>query len=137
MKKRFVFVLVLALMVTGTSFAEKVTMMYDFGIVTASTTQYQTGCTGIEKTENEWYIVLDTSRSNLSSTHRAVTRVQYGNTVASATWVYAGSSTAHHPYKANCQGVMYNLSYCGRLDNRDAGTLKFYGKFVTFFDPDS
>ena len=32
---------------------------------------------------------------------------------------------------------MYNLSYRGRLDNRDSGTLNFYGQFVTYFDPDS
>lgn len=137
MKKLFVLVLVLALAITSTSFAETVTMRYNFGITTTSTTQYQIGCTGIQKTENAWYIVLDTSRSNLSPTHRAVTRVHNGANAASATWVYSGPSTTNHPYKTNCQGVMYNLSYRGRLDDRDSGTLNFYGQFVTFFNPDN
>lgn len=134
MKKLFVLVLVLALAITGTSFAERVTMRYNFGITTDSTTQYQIGCTGIQKSENEWYIVLNTSKSNLSPTHRAVTRVHNGANAASATWVYSGANATHHPYKTNCQGPMYNLSYRGRLDNRDSGTLKFYGQFVTFFE---
>ncbi len=137
MKKLFVLVLVLALAITGTSLAERKTMRYNFGISTTSTTEYQIGCTGIQKSENEWYIVLDVNNSNLSPTHRAVTRVHNGANAASATWVYSGPSTTHHPYKTNCQGVMLNLSYRGRLDNRDSGTLEFYGQFVTFFDPDS
>ncbi len=137
MKKLFVLVLVLALAITGTSLAERTTMRYNFGISTTSTTEYQIGCTGIQKSENEWYIVLDVNNSNLSPTHRAVTRVHNGANAASATWVYSGPSTTHHPYKTNCQGVMLNLSYRGRLDNRDSGTLEFYGQFVTFFDPDS
>ncbi len=137
MKKLFVLVLVLALAITGTSLAERTTMRYNFGISTTSTTEYQIGCTGIQKSENEWYIVLDVNNSNLSPTHRAVTRVHNGANAASATWVYSGPSTTHHPYKTNCQGVMFNLSYRGRLDNRDSGTLEFYGQFVTFFEPDS
>lgn len=129
--------LILTLTTLGSALAEPVTMRYTFDISTSNTSQYQIGCTGIEKTENKWYIVLDSSKSNLSSTHRAVTRVHNGADAASATWVYSGPNTTQHPYKANCQGVMSNLSYRGRLDNRDSGVLEFHGKFVTFFDPHS
>lgn len=138
-KKLFVCMLTLVMIfsLAGSALAVEIPMTYAFHISTDSTTEYQIGCTGIEKTENKWYISLDTSRSNLSPTHRAVTRVHAGANAASSTWVYSGPSTTMHSYKTNYQGVQFNLSYRGRLDNRDWGVLEFHGTFVTYFDPDS
>lgn len=140
MKKKvaFLLALVMAFALAGSALASDnehmVTMRYTFHITTSSTSEYQVGCSGIEKTENRWYIILDESRSNLSPTHRAVTRVHDGYNAASATWVYSGPSRNEHPYNADCQGVKNNLSYRGRLDDRDSGVLEFHGTFVTFFN---
>ena len=138
MKKLMAFLLALVMVFALASTAlaaDGVEMRYGFHISTTSTSEYQIGCSGIQKTGNEWYIVLDTSRSNVSPTHRAVTRVHDGYNAASSTWVYSGPSTTSHPYKTNYQGAFFDLSYRGRLDDRDSGVLEFHGTFVTFFNP--
>ena len=98
-----------------------------FHIVTSSTTSFQTGCSVAELKDTYWFMRLDEDMSNLSPTHRAVTRVHQGVNPISATWVYSGpSETEHtHTYKENAG----NASYRGRLDNRDSGTLEFHGYF--------
>ena len=139
MKKFIAMILVLVLICAVTSNAMAALSRFDkwFDIVTTSTTEFQTGCSGIYKSDNRWYIVLSESSSNLSATHRAVARVHKGSTAASATWVYSGPSSTVHPYTANCQGYQENLSFRGRLDNRDSGLLEFHGYFYYYFDPHS
>lgn len=138
MKKCIAIILTLAITFAfaTSAMAEVVTMKYGFDVTTSSTSHFSIGCNGIEKTENQWYISLRTASSNLSETHRAVTRVHCGYDAASPTFVYSGANTTRRGYNADYQGFQSGLSFRARLDNRDSGTLEFHGTFVTFFDPE-
>ncbi len=139
MKKFVAFILAMVMVFTFAVSAMAVPQRkgYTFHVTTTSTTVYQIGCSGIQKSENKWYISLNEKDSNLSPTHRAVARVHHGFDAASATYVYSGPSTNQHGYNADCQGYMDGLSFRARLDNRDTGTLEFHGTFYTYVDPDS
>lgn len=129
MKKMIALMLVLTLILTFAGSAMAVGENKPFHIQTDSTTEFMTGCYGITKTGNYWHIRVSTSTSNLSDTHRAVARVHQLANAASATWVYSGPNSTSHPYTADCQNLRYNISFRGRLDNRDSGTLQFHGDF--------
>ena len=100
-----------------------------FDIVTTSTTSFKTGCYGINKTGAYWFVRLDEDMSNLSPTHRAVTRVHKGYDPISAKWVYSGPNETYHGYNALYQGPVSGVSFRARLDDRDSGTLEFHGYF--------
>ena len=100
-----------------------------FHIVTSSTTSFQTGCSVERKTGNHWFVRLDEEMSNLSPTHRAVVRIHEGYNAISATWVYSGPNETEHGYNSGKTGTVYNVSFRGRLDNRDSGLLEFHGYF--------
>lgn len=125
MKKILAVVLTLSLVLAFTGSAMAVGTRFD--IVTSSTTSFKTGCTVDELKNTYWFMRLDEDLSNLSPTHRAVTRIHQGVNPISATWVYSGPNETEHPhtYKDGA-GV---VSYRGRLDNRDSGTLEFHGYF--------
>lgn len=131
-----VLTLVMTFALATSAMAEMVTMRYSFDVSTSSTSVFSIGCTGIQKTEDKWYISLNTSSSNLSETHRAVARVHCGYDAASPKFVYSGPSTTPHGYNANYQGYQSGLSFRARLDNRDSGTLEFHGTFITYYDPE-
>lgn len=100
-----------------------------FNISTDSIDIFQIGVANITKTGNTWHISVDEGASNLSETHRAVTRVHKGYDSASSTWVYSGQNYTRHPYKTAFLGKQSGISYRGRLDNRDTGWLEFHGNF--------
>lgn len=127
MKKMIALMLVLTLILTFAGSAMAVGTRFD--IVTASTTSFKTGCYGFMPTGTRWFIRLDEDMSNLSSNHRAVTRVHQGSTPISATWVYSGPNETEHPYGSNFNPEGMTISYRGRLDDRDSGTLEFHGYF--------
>lgn len=133
----FILAMVMVFACVVSAMAAPLRQGYKFDVSTTSTTEFKTGCSGMSKTENKWYISLNAGISNLSSTHRAVARVHHGYDAASATYVYSGPSTTVHGYNADCQGFMSGLSFRARLDNRDTGTLEFHGTFYTYMDPDS
>ena len=127
MKKILAVVLTLSLVLAfaGSAMADR----NRFDIVTTSTTSFQTGCSVEKKTDNHWFVRLDEEMSNLSSTHRAVCRVHQGSTAISPTWVYSGPNETDRSYNTGYQGEQRNISFRGRLDNRDSGTLEFHGYF--------
>ena len=128
MKKMIAVVLVLTMVMAFASSA--MATSESFHIVTTSTTSFMTGCTAAGKTDNHWFIRLDEERSNLSPTHRAVCRVHQSATAVSATWVYSGPNETDRAYNANFLGDQSaTISFRGRLDNRDSGTLEFHGTF--------
>lgn len=126
MKKMIAVVLVLTMVMAFASSAMAIGTRFD--IVTESTTSFKTGCYNIKPIGTRWFMRLDEDMSNLSSTHRAVTRVHQGTTPISATWVYSGPNETEHPhtYKSSNTDL---LSYRGRLDDRDSGLLEFHGYF--------
>ena len=131
MKKMIAVVLVLTMVLAFASSAMAVPISKNFHISTSSTTSFQTGCSGMNlSTTNWWYIELDEAASNLSATHRAVTRVHQGTKAISATWVYSGPNTTNrqHTFSGNTPLA----SFRGRLDDRDSGTMEFHGKFIAY-----
>ena len=131
MKKMIAVVLVLTMVMAFASSAMAASVSANFHISTSSTTTFQTGCSGMKLDgTNWWYIELDEAASNLSATHRAVTRVHQGTKAISATWVYSGPNTANRQHTYDPDGS--TASYRGRLDDRDSGTLEFHGKFIAF-----
>ena len=127
MKKILAVVLTLSLVLAfaGSAMADR----NRFDIVTTSTTSFQTGCYGITKTGPRWFIKLDEDMSNLSPTHRAVVRIHEGYNAISATWVYSGPNETEHGYNSGKTGTVNNVSFRGRLDDRDSGLLEFHGYF--------
>ncbi|MEG1360788.1 MAG: hypothetical protein RSE23_14100 [Clostridia bacterium] len=126
MKKTIAIVLVLTMVFAFASSAMAVGTRFD--IVTSSTTSLMTGCSGLRLTGTYWFMRLDENTSNLSPTHRAVTRVHQGTNPISATWVYSGPNETNHPHTFNKYSTT-NASFRGRLDDRDSGTLEFHGYF--------
>ncbi|MEG0492605.1 MAG: hypothetical protein RR696_05335 [Clostridia bacterium] len=100
-----------------------------FNIVTDSTSVLQTGCSVAKKTGAHWFIRLNEETSNLSATHRAVVRVHKGAQSISATWVYGGPNETDRLYSASYQKEVTGISFRGRMDDRDTGTLEFHGTF--------
>ena len=98
-----------------------------FNIVTDSTTVLQIGTPKYNRTMTYWIVYVDMSTSNLSHTHRAVTRVHKGFDAVSATWVYSGENPTARGYNAGTANNVTGLTFRGRLDNRDSGTLEFHG----------
>lgn len=125
MKKIIAVVLVLTMILAFASSALAIGTRFD--IVTSSTSSLMTGCSGLRLSGNYWFMRLDEDMSNLSSTHRAVTRVHQGTNPISATWVYSGPNETEHTHTFS--GTTANASYRGRLDNRDSGLLEFHGYF--------
>ena len=123
--------LVLCFAIVGSAMADGVVGdgKAQFSVSTDSTTSYQIGVNNIRKTGSRWYIGVDESRSNISATHRAVSRVHKGATSISALWVYSGSNYNSHPYSTGYTGVVEGVSFRARLDNRDTGWLEFHGTF--------
>lgn len=127
MKKVIAIVMVLTMVFTFASSALAVGTRFD--IVTTSTSSLMTGCSGITKKDAHWFLKINTDTSNLSSTHRAVTRVHQGTEPISATWVYSGPNETDRAYNTGKGGTVSGVSFRGRLDNRDSGTLEFHGYF--------
>ena len=125
MKKMLAVVLVLTMVMAFSNSAMAAYKRFD--IVTESTSAFKTGCSSMLLQDHYWFMRLDEDMSNLSSTHRAVTRVHQGTTPISATWVYSGPNETDHPHTFT--GSVANASYRGRLDDRDSGTLEFHGYF--------
>ena len=98
-----------------------------FNIVTDSTTVLRIGTPKYNRTMTYWIVYVDMSTSNLSPTHRAVTRVHKGFDAVSATWVYSGENPTARGYNAGTANNVTGLTFRGRLDNRDSGTLEFHG----------
>ena len=127
MKKMIAVVLVLTMVLAFASSAMATGTRFD--IVTDSTSSLKTGCVVASKTGAHWFMRLDEDMSNLSSTHRAVVRIHEGANAISATWVYSGPNETERGYNAGKAGTVYNVSFRGRLDNRDSGLLEFHGYY--------
>lgn len=98
-----------------------------FNIVTDSTSIFQVGTGLYDRTRADWYLDIDMSTSNVGPAHRAVTRVHQGVKAASATWVYSGANGTSHGYSSGIPTGAKGLTFRGRLDDRDSGTLQFHG----------
>lgn len=127
MKKITALVLVGIMLLTGVSTALAAGESVPFHIVTENTENYQIGTSKQKKTQKYWHISIDESTSNVTPTHRAVTRVHKGYDAISSTWVYEGQEYDRCPYKTNYTGVVDGITFRGRLDNRDSGVLEFHG----------
>ena len=125
MKKFIAAILVLTLVLAFASVA--MAARTPFHIVTDSTSIYQVGTPLYTRVAQSWYLDIDTSTSNVAPDHRAVTRVHLGVNAASATWVYSGANGTSHGYNSNIGLNQEGLTFRGRLDNRDSGTLQFHG----------
>lgn len=125
MKKLFSAVLVVVMVLSVTSMALAASTR--FNIVTDSTTVLQVGTPQYNRTMQYWSVYVDMSTSNISPTHRAVTRVHKGYDAASATWVYSGENPTARGYKVGIALSETGLTFRGRLDNRDSGLLEFHG----------
>jgi hypothetical protein len=126
MKKIIALVMCLAILCASVSALAYKTTSYS--INTSSTSEYQIASSQVTTTGANWYITY--SSGNLSGSHRAVTRVHKGATAISSTWVYSGSSTTSHPYKSGYTGGgVSGVTFRGRLDDRDSGTLLMSGNF--------
>ena len=115
MKKIVALVLSLLLLL---SLASVAVASVPFHISTDSTTIFQVGTSQFQRNGTTWFLDVDMRTSNVSATHRAVTRVHHGVDAASATWVYSGPSGTSHPYISTYTS---GLTFRGRLDNRDSG----------------
>ena len=125
MKKFVAAVLVVVMIFSVSSMAMAASTR--FNIVTDSTTVLQIGTPKYNRTMTYWIVYVDMSTSNLSPTHRAVTRVHKGFDAVSATWVYSGENPTARGYNAGTANNVPGLTFRGRLDNRDSGTLEFHG----------
>lgn len=111
----------------ASAFAEEYDRIW-YSIETSSTSVYSVGHTPVDKWRDDWYIGID-SRSNVSSTHRAVGRVHCGAEAITPTFVFNGTSYNHHEYDTYWEYEAYGVTFRARLDNRDSGTLNFYGYY--------
>lgn len=132
MKKLISAILVLTLVLAFASSA----MAYEFkslpfSFVTDSTSVFNVG-PKFDKVGNSWYIAFSESRSNVSPTHRAVTRVHLGAKAISATWVVSENTYSIHPYIPGYTATVRGATYRARLDDRDSGTLQFHGDFYYY-----
>lgn len=128
MKKIITMILMFAMVLSVAGLASADSRPFD--ISTDSTSVYQVGTIVIpQKTNATWCPYINEGTSNLSETHRAVTRVHKGATAISATWVYSKNTYEWHPYKTNYTGTVTGITYRGRLDTRDSGILEFHGDF--------
>lgn len=125
MKKFVAAVLVVVMIFSVSSMAMAASTR--FNIVTDSTTVLQIGTPKYNRTMTYWIVYVDMSTSNLSPTHRAVTRVHKGFDAVSATWVYSDENPTARGYNAGTANNVTGLTFRGRLDNRDSGTLEFHG----------
>lgn len=125
MKKFVAAVLVVVMIFSVSSMAMAASTR--FNIVTDSTTVLQIGTPKYNRTMTYWIVYVDMSTSNLSPTHRAVTRVHKGFDAVSATWVYSGENPTARGYNTGTANDVTGLTFRGRLDNRDSGILEFHG----------
>lgn len=130
--KKFVASIMVAIMICS-CISAALASSTPFNVSTTSTTELQIATRQVVKPESAkfWQISLDEERSNLSPTHRAVTRVHQGYNAISDTWVYSGPNYTQHDYKTLYKDKeLTGVTYRGRLDNRDTGTLEFHGNFI-------
>ena len=124
MKKFIALVLAIAMLLSIASVASASSV--NFNISTSITSVFQVGTIQFARDNTYWWLDVDMRTSNVSDTHRAVTRVHCGVNAASAKWVYSGPNGTSHNY---ITGYDSGLTFRGRLDDRDSGQLEFHGKF--------
>lgn len=130
MKKLTAMILALVMTISAISLAiAQSTGCIPFHMVSDDSSTWQTLTAPVTKHGDSWYLTINSSLSNISPTLRALVRVHSGLRPISATWVYYGSSISYHPYSANAQGTVTNVTLHGCLDARDAGTVEMHGLF--------
>ena len=130
MKKLTAMILALVMTFSAASLAmAEITGCTPFHVVTDASSAWQTVTAPVIKHGDYWYLRINESLSNISPRLRAVVRVHRGTTAISATWVYSAASSEHHPYTADAQGTVTNVTLRVRLDSSDAGTMTLSGTF--------
>lgn len=86
MKKSIAAILILTLILVFAGSAMAVGSRFD--IVTSSTSSFMTGCSGITKLKNAWFVRYNEDTSNITPTHRAVVRIHKGTQPITPKWVY-------------------------------------------------
>ena len=127
MKKSIAAILILTLILVFAGSAMAVGSRFD--IVTSSTSSFMTGCSGIMKYNNAWFVRYNEDTSNITPTHRAVVRIHKGAQPITPKWVYDSPYERDRPYNTGYTETVTGVSFRARLDDRDSGTLEFHGYY--------